>query len=147
MTQFMRWLTSVPRSISGHHYVPHIYTAWLMQAQAHRSLPNRELCQILARLSPWTVLHRQKANTHILKPYFKKHQLLRYPGESTPKAGTQCSRNCSYFRKLNYAISKRGETTYLHFLMWSKSEPSWVPDLLATHGGFILGLSARAILG
>lgn len=86
----------------------------------------------------------ERRQTQNLKHYFKHHQLLRSPGESTPKAGTQCSRNGFYFRKLNCATSKSRETTFSHFLMWTKSDQVGSWSVGYSQLEFIPGLSPKA---
>lgn len=139
VTQFMRWLKICPQEYfrtplcpTHLHCLRNASPGTLISAQ--RALPS---------LSPWTVLHRKKANTQVLKHYFKHHQLLRSRGESTQKAGTQRSRNGFYFRKLNHATSKSRETTFSHFLTWPKSDQVGSWSVGYSQLEFISGLSPK----
>lgn len=82
-------------------------------------LPSSEPRRAFTRSPPPIALCRQKAKHTHLKPYFKKHQFLKYPGEPAERAGAQQSRNVSYFSKPTYATSKRRERSHLRFVTWS----------------------------
>lgn len=109
MTQFTRQLKFVPRSISGHRQAPHIPIA--CPAASHAGHSQDHLLELLSA--------GRRQNTHVLKPYFKKHQFLKYPGEPAERAGAQQSGNVSYFSKPTYATSKRRERSHLRFVTWS----------------------------